>query len=155
ATDMGGQCRAALSLHSVLGLFLALLLGEFRHLARSPVSQPRAAQQARGDVLIRWRQLDAHRASRTGFQEFDLDGSDAAAHLEHGSAFDALRLQKVHDLARSSIKAPAAVAARLGTCAALAEDPFVTLRRAAVGHESDLPATGRGEGSMGLPSHYF
>src|SRR5439155_796693 len=105
--------------HDVRALDLARRLGEVRHLALDAVGQPSVAQQARGDVLIRWRQLDAHGASRTGFQEFDLDGSDAAADLEHGSAFDALRLQKVHDPARSSIKAPAAVAARLGTCAAL------------------------------------
>src|SRR5438067_263144 len=75
--------------HDVRALDLARRLGEVRHLALDAVGQPSVAQQARGDVLIRWRQLDAHRASRTGFQEFDLDGSDAAAHLEHGSAFDA------------------------------------------------------------------
>src|SRR5205823_8838243 len=98
-------------------------LREVHDLPLHPVGESRLLQELPGDVLVRGRELDADGPRGAGLQQLELDGADAAAHLEHGAPRDAVRLQVVDDAPRRRVETFASVALRLRAGAAFTEHP--------------------------------
>ena len=109
------------------------------HFALDSVGQPGLVEKFARRLLVRRGELDADRARRSRLQELELDRADAAADLEQRPPLDTLRLQVVDDPPRRRVQALAPVALRLCPRAAFAEDPSITLRRAAVAHGQIQP----------------
>src|SRR5436309_1846970 len=129
----------AIRVHHVrLGKLITSISRAWSDAALDPLLQARLAEQGRGLLLIGGRELDAECARCACLQQLDLDRADATTDLQHRAALDALPLDEVEDAPRSRVKAFAPVAFRLRPSRSLAEDPPISLRRAAVAHDPTM-----------------
>src|SRR5713101_2648717 len=125
--------------HDISRLQLDGGIDKIHHLSIDAILQAGFPQKFLRNFLVRWRQLDARRAGRPGFQQLDLDGPDASTDFEHCPVLEAMSLDKLDDPSRRRIETLAPVAFRFTERGPLAEHPAVALRRTAVAHQSIIP----------------
>jgi hypothetical protein len=107
------------------------VVGDVRDQVLDSVGDAVLGPKVSGFLLVVRRELDDDRTLCALLQKLDIDGTDAAADLEHGGAVNSAVAQELHHLARRVVEALAAVALRVTMRSALSEERFVTLRRAA------------------------
>jgi hypothetical protein len=114
--------------YDVRGLHLTVRLGKVHNPTLNAVTKSGLAQERPGSLFIGRGQLDVHRTGDPRPEKFDLDGANAAAHLEQRAADDAVLLQKLGDAPRGPIEAATAIAPGLTVRSLLGEDRAVALR---------------------------
>ena len=149
---VGVAAQDAVHDHDVGGFNVASRLSEVHELALNAILKAGPTEQVAGGLLIRRRQLNAHRSGDPRLEQFDLDSANTAANLKQREALHTLQFQELDDASSGWVEPSALVTPCFPPRSFLAERPPVAGRRAAVGHGRIIEdrAASRPTGAVGM-----
>jgi hypothetical protein len=149
---VGVAAQDAVHDHDVGGFNVASRLSEVHELALNAILKAGPTEQVAGGLLIRRRQLNAHRSGDPRLEQFDLDSANTAANLKQREALHTLQFQELDDASSGWVEPSALVTPCFPPRSFLAERPPVAGRRAAVGHGLIIEdrAASRPTGAVGM-----